>query len=361
MNDMLDILEDSVTRLLRARVTPELMKETEEGAWPAELWRLIEEHGLPLAMVGETGGGSALDWPDVYSLIFASGKHALPAPLPESLLAHRLLDITGIEIPNACLTIADSGDGPPVRATRSVGTWRLDGELKHVPWGRWAKFVVAEASVEGVPHIALAALEGLAIRQDANIAREPRDTLVLQQAPALAVVPLPASVPARSIRLYGALLRSAQIAGALEKLVEHCVRYANDRVQFGRPLAKFQAIQQQVAVLACESAAAACASAFAFRQASTEAAELAIASAKVRSSEAAGKGAAIAHAVHGAIGFTYEHTLHFSTRRLLSWRSEFGNHAWWSRRIGAAVCRNEAPFWPVLTTGRLPILEEERT
>jgi len=41
--------------------------------------------------------------------------------------------------------------------------------------------------------------------------------------------------------------------------------------------------------------------------------------------------------MHGAIGFTQEHRLHYWTRRLWSWRDEFGNEAFWARRLGGAV------------------------
>ena len=57
----------------------------------------------------------------------------------------------------------------------------------------------------------------------------------------------------------------------------------------------------------------------------------------MRVGEAAGTGAAIAHQVHGAMGFTYEHSLHHATRRLWAWREEFGNEAVWATRLGRMV------------------------
>jgi acyl-CoA dehydrogenase len=209
---------------------------------------------------------------------------------------------------------------------------------------------------DGRPQLALLALAGLPRRDDMNLAREPRDSFDLRSVPAVACAPLPAALGARPIRLYGAMLRSAQMAGAMERLVQQSVQYAGDRVQFGKPIGKFQAIQQQLAVLGCEWAATSAGAAFAFEQAHGAGAGLAIAAAKVRASEAAGKAASIAHATHGAIGFTYEHTLHFSSRRLWSWRSEFGHHAAWSRRLGAAICALDAPFWERVTSGELDVL-----
>ena len=362
---MRDILEDSIQRVLADHVTPELLRASEGGQWPDALWRLMEDNGFTLALVSEAAGGSGLGWSDVYPLVVAAGEHALPLPLPETMLAAWLLDQARLDVPLGPMTVADTRATGGVRATRSAAGWQLDGELPLVPWGRHAAHIVLEVVLDGVTHVALierAALDDVAtcsLREDLNLAREPRDTFLLTGAPALAVAPLPARLGAAPIRLYGAMLRSAQMAGAMERLVRQSIQYAGDRVQFGKPIGKFQAIQQQLAVLGCESAATAAGAAFAFEQAGSAdaglVAEFAIAAAKVRASEAAGQAASIAHATHGAIGFTYEHTLHFATRRLWSWRSEFGHHGWWSARIGAAVCQSDVPFWDSVTSGRLAL------
>jgi len=131
-------------------------------------------------------------------------------------------------------------------------------------------------------------------------------------------------------------------------------RYANDRVQFGQPIAKFQAIQQQLALLAEQAAAALVAveSAVSAVAAGRPSAALAVAVAKIRTGEAAGKVAEIAHQVHGAIGFTHEHSLHRLTRRLWSWRDEFGTESRWSQELGREVMSAGAnTLWPTITTG----------
>ena len=75
-----------------------------------------------------------------------------------------------------------------------------------------------------------------------------------------------------------------------------------------------------------------------------------IATAKVRIGEAATKGSAIAHQAHGAMGFTYEHSLHHRTRRLWVWRDEFGNEAEWSIRLGQMVAaRGADDLWAFVT------------
>ena len=71
-----------------------------------------------------------------------------------------------------------------------------------------------------------------------------------------AVAALPRPVDSDLLYRLGAVCRAAQMAGALETALALATQYANDRVQFGRPIGKFQAIQQQMALLAEEAAAA---------------------------------------------------------------------------------------------------------
>ena len=147
-----------------------------------------------------------------------------------------------------------------------------------------------------------------------------------------------------------ALCRSVQMAGALERVLEYSLQYANERVQFGRPIGKFQAIQHMLAVLAGQAAASSAAADAAVEASRLAPDEFAVSVAKSRVGEAAGKGAEIAHQVHGAMGYTREHNLHYSTRRLWSWRDEFGNESCWQGRLGRAVAASGADaLWPMLS------------
>jgi acyl-CoA dehydrogenase len=146
------------------------------------------------------------------------------------------------------------------------------------------------------------------------------------------------------------------MAGALEAILDLAVAYANERVAFGRPIAKFQAVQHNLARLAGEVAAAIAAAGSAADAIATasgadfdEGVFLEVASAKIRVGEAAGEGAAIAHQVLGAIGFTREHVLHRFTRRLWAWRDDFGNESQWAVQLGRRVAANGAEaLWPML-------------
>jgi len=253
-------------------------------------------------------------------------------------------------VPPGPLTVAPGDPGDRLALARAGGTWTASGTSRRVPWGRAAGHVVIVAEVDGRATVGLVASGAAQAVADRNLALEPRDTLVFERAPVVAAATAAPGVSAETVRLHGALVRSAQMAGALESLLEQSVRYVGERKQFGRPLGSFQAIQQQLAVLAGHVAAAGIAAEHAFRAADRGRAAFEIAVAKVRTGEAAGVAASIAHQAHGAIGFTYEHSLHFATRRLWSWRAEFGSESVWARELGrAAVVRGADALWPDLT------------
>jgi alkylation response protein AidB-like acyl-CoA dehydrogenase len=128
------------------------------------------------------------------------------------------------------------------------------------------------------------------------------------------------------------------------------VTYANERVQFGRPIGKQQAVQQMLAILAGQVAA--CGGAADIAGTAFDTLDLmAIAAAKVRAGEAVSIAAPIAHQVHGAIGFTEEHRLHFFTRRLWAWRDEFGSERHWSAILGRhAISAGSDGLWPLVTS-----------
>jgi alkylation response protein AidB-like acyl-CoA dehydrogenase len=154
----------------------------------------------------------------------------------------------------------------------------------------------------------------------------------------------------------GAVARACMMAGALETALKITVDYTQEREAFGRRIGKFQAVQQNLAVMAGEVAAALTASGSAADTLAThshsgEAAFLEVAAAKIRVGEAVEAGAAIAHQAHGAIGWTQEHTLQRFTRRMWGWRDDFGAEADWAVRLGGHVAEHGAErIWPMLTT-----------
>ena len=272
--------------------------------------------------------------PDALGLLEVAGRHALALPLADTMLAGWLLAGAGIEVPQGPLTVAPSSD-----ATLRDG--RAAGRAWAVPWGRHAGVVVLIDD-----QVVLLMPGAFTAEPGADIAGDPRDEIVFD-----AAVPSgPAAHGATEVRAAGAATRTLLIAGALQAVTDMTVQYANDRSQFGKPIGRHQAVQQSIAVLAGQAAAAAAAAGIA-AEAMAHGVDLpAIAAAKARAGEAAGIGAAIAHQVHGAIGFTAEHALHRFTRRLWAWRDAWGNEAEWSARLGRHLAAaGPAGLWPAMT------------
>lgn len=352
MDDIQAMLTDSVERAFSGEITPELINATEQGSWPQALWDLIESQGLDTALDSEESGGLALDWDSVFPLSYLAGKYAAPVPLPETLIASWLLRQAGLERPAGPLSIAQLQDGQcqPLGGDQ----YQISGTLPEIPWAPWVDHLVLSADINDQPHIALVKTADLPLVSSLNIAREPRASSQLDSPLTVTMVPV-AQAPRQAVTHLGAMNRSAQMAGATARILEFAVRYADERSQFGRPLNRFQVIQQYLAVLASESAALNVAARNAFFQAERNP-DLPIAAAKIRSSRAAGEISALGLAIHGAIGFTYEHQLQYFTRRLWSWRSEFGNHRWWAEKLGRATA-TQAPeqWWAIVTSQNLAL------
>jgi acyl-CoA dehydrogenase len=345
MNELRSILADTVTRLFTERVTQDVRESAEKGVWPAALWQQVEENGLTLPQVPEARGGGGGTWQDAHVVVSGAGRFAVPLPLAETMLGGWLLAQAGLDVPSGPLTVAPVNQGDRLEVTRHGDGWRLSGTATRIPWGRAAQHVAVVAS--GL--VGLVSAGDAAVEPDVNLALEPRDTLRWQGAPVIVAAPADRLRP-DGLRRYGALVRSAQMAGGLECLLAQTVQYVSERKQFGRPIGSFQAIQHQLALLAGHAAAAGSAAANAFRAADRGDAAFEIAVAKVRTGEASGLGAGIAHQCHGAIGFTYEHSLHFVTRRLWSWRAEFGAESEWAAEIGRDIAsRGGDGLWPYVT------------
>lgn len=348
MSESARILEQTLARLFDERVDAALLATAEGGVWPAALWRLVDDQGLTRALLPEERGGMGAGWPEAFVIVRTAGRHSLPIPLPETIAAGWLLATTGLDVPNGPLTLAGAHAEDRLRLARAKAGWRLSGIARHVPWGRSAKAVVLALQHRGKTFVVLAPRESGTAESGTNLAGEARDTLTFQVRPVEAgVIEQPTS--GQPAALLGALLRSAQIAGALAAVLERSVGYANERHQFGRPIGRFQAIQHGLAILASEAAAVDLAAEAAFRAFQEGDPSFRVAVAKVRAGLAVSRAVGIAHQVHGAIGFTREYPLHWATRRLMSWRAEFGGERQWALGLGRDMLALGADgFWPYL-------------
>jgi acyl-CoA dehydrogenase len=347
------MIEDSVTRLFTQEVHRGLIERAENGEFPAALWQLVQDNGFTRLLAREDDGGIEADWETAFALLTGLGQHQVPLPVAETCIATLCLSAAGQPVPDAPIAVVGEKDALALTVDASGDGLRLSGTLKRVPWARWCSHVLV--GLDGRMALLDLSAPGVTRNPARDLSRMPADDLVLDGASATAF-DSPWPDLAWPIWTFGAAARAAMMVGALEFALDQAVQYAKDRVQFGKPIGKYQAIQQQLAQLAGEFASARVAALVACRdlpslhQADASCAVFSTAVAKVRAGEAANRGTAIAHQVHGAIGFTYEHALNFATRRLWTWRSDFGAASWWAERLGQSFTHGRAEgFWPALT------------
>jgi acyl-CoA dehydrogenase len=295
----------------------QLLTDMAEGLF-AELagdeapWPRLAEAGFATLLVpegaGKDGGGFGGDWGDAFAVLRLAGAHALAAPLGETIVAHRLLSDAGVEAPEGVIGL-------------------LDGE--RVAFGRDCAAVLAA----GEGGLRLVAGDSIRWDQGRSPSGEPRDKATV------AGEPNAVFASNGDLRALGAFCVVAQAAGALEAGFALAIEHVNARVQFGKPLAKVQAVQQALAEASEHVAAVAAAGQAAAAALDLGDAAFEIAAAKLRTNLAIDTAVPILHRVHGAIGFTMEYPLNRYTRRLMGWRSAFGNDAYWARQLGERVAK----------------------
>ena len=287
------------------------------GGWKKALWPALEEAGLTLAWASEDSGGVGASLRDGFSILRINGQYAAPAPLAETLLAAWALSQAGLSCPSGPMTAAMLR---PSDALTLAGDGRVSGRLSAVPFANDAEHLVALArDAGGASHVVMLPL-GAASRSDrgVDLGASRMDLTFDSVEPAQSATSSETSDHAAFERI-GAVSRVQEMSGALETMLKDSADYVQERIAFGRPIGKFQAVQQNLARLGGEVAAAV--------TAATSSADtiadvleapgsgvteddlfLEVSSAKIRAGEAANEGAAIAHQAHGAIGFTGSYT-----------------------------------------------------
>jgi acyl-CoA dehydrogenase len=348
-----NIVAETAERIFADLADAQTLTKSKDGNWKAPLWHTLTEAGLPLSWVPEDCDGSGAGMAEGFSVLSSAGRFAVAVPLAETMLAGWLLAQAKIASPVGAMTVAPANPKDRI-ALNADGT--MSGRARGVPFAQEAHHIAVLANGSGGLSIALIALSACRIEAGRNLADDGNDTVTFNNAKPVVLKPAPKGFGQTSLLLLGAVARSLQIAGALESILDISVRYSNERVAFEKKISKFQAVQHNLAKLAGEAAAAlaaasSAADAIANSTAFDDAVFLEAASAKIRCAEAAEKGAAIAHQVHGAIGFTLEHILHRYTLRALAWRDDFGHDSYWAVELGKLVAaRGADELWPLVAS-----------
>lgn len=294
----------------------------------ATAWRHLADAGLTrLTSDPESGGGAT----ESALILRALARHAVTVPLAETdVLAGWLAARAGLEVPD---------EGPLTIAAGHAGTATVAG----VPYAGAAGAVVVALRDGSALQVAIA--RPAAVTTGHNLGGEPRDTIPVTTEGFVTV-----EDAADELMRRGAWARCVQALGALDAAVEFSVGHTRERVQFGRPLSTFQAVQHTLASMAGEVERARAATELAVAAVADHGfdsaqADYAVTVAKVVLGRVVPTVVTAAHQLHGAIGVTLEHRLWLATMRARSWIDEFGDTALHARRLGRLALTRDGDPW----------------
>lgn len=319
----MDMLTEALERLFRERATPEVIRKIETGEDGSALWGEISESGFLDILLPEDKGGAGVSLSEAFPSFMLAGTHALPLPFVQTVMARAWLDALGVAAPDGMIAIA----GPETHRCDDGGL-----SVRGVAFGKIAQWVLAEfldlwvllpresAQVENEQ------VEG-SLSADLHWSSLPDGALVIRADCAVDCSPAQ----------LGAAALTPLLAGAARRALDMTLTHVAERQQFGRPIAQFQSVQNQISLMAERVWAMRMAARLSFHAAGVQPSAPLTAVGKARCSEAAVLVADIAHALHGAIGITEEYDLQLYTRRLREWRRAGGTEAWWASSLGREV------------------------
>jgi acyl-CoA dehydrogenase len=349
--DVDDLLTESATRLLGDVAGFEAVQAAEATGWSAPIWEAVAAAGFPWIGLPEDAGGSGGTLADACEVLLVSGAHAAPIPLAETaLLGGWLLASSGLPLPDGPVTVAPGRPDDTLSVRIEGGRAVLDGTVHRVAWAARSDVLALLDPATG--RVIAAPRDAYSVEVITNMAGEPRETVSFDAAEVDAVAAAPPDVSPGALRARGALSRVMLMAGALEAMVELTVGYAEERQQFGRPIGRFQAVQQHLVWSAQDAALAGMAARVAARQAARGDGRFEIAAARSIADQCATTATRQCHQAHGAMGMTQEYPLHHLSRRLWSWRSEWTGPGEWARQVGRfAEDVGAANLYPLVTAG----------
>jgi alkylation response protein AidB-like acyl-CoA dehydrogenase len=333
MSELRTMIVASVRRLCERHCTAATIAAAEQGVFPTDLWKHLAEAGVFRLLAGTEDGGVGATIADTAAALSVLGGFAVPGPVVESVaanLARTAVGLAAIDAPQSLAFAAASAQGDQPAT-----------ELSDVRWGKaLGGIVIARRCGDGT---SLSMVDPSDVRLDtvSSLSGEPMAAMTIA-GPDLDQIR--SSTDIATLRNIVALGRCAEAVGAIKWMLESCLRHVDERSQFGRPIGRFQAVQQMLAEMGAHVAAAG--------TICNAACELAddgdwtlVSPAVVRIVGAVDRSVAIAHQIHGAIGFSREHGLNLRTRRAMQWCDDAYLLHDWSAELGERLIAPEASLW----------------
>jgi alkylation response protein AidB-like acyl-CoA dehydrogenase len=336
-------LRDLLRELLVSRARP---RDAFDGgpALDGPVWSHLQDLGLVGIFVSEHLGGSGGSLFDQTLVAEQIGAAVAAIPVTTSSLAALVLGELGTEQAGALLgrlggagqvvlaaVSASRGLDLGVTARSTDEGWALDGAVSDLLEAAAATTLIVPATVEGAHGWFEVEIGGAGVERRDQPSLDPTQRVagvVLDGAPArlLGRTPPGSDLADRVLRL-GWVLLAAQAMGAAEQALQRTVRYATERVAFGQPIGRFQAVKHRAAemLLDVENARSAAYNAGWSLDADRADATLSAHLAKAVATENAVTVVHAAIQLHGGIGFTWEHDLHLFLRRAKACQLVLGN------------------------------------
>ena len=314
------VFYDSTCRLLEQECTPNVIRQVESTGRIDAIWGALEQSGFADALVPESADGAGLSLAQAWPIVFALGRHAVPAPFAQTMMARAWLHAAGLKSLPGAITFA------PFQVSESDAGIAC----RNVTFGRVADHVIVQHDKRV---LVLAAKDA---RISISGGHGSLDADMQWTMDAIQQAQIAEAAPHQMADLQAWCL-AALIAGAADRVLEMTLDFANQREQFGKPIGRFQAMQQQISEMAELVFGVRMASEMSCSSESWQPPPLLAALAKMQTSQAVARIAAVTHATHGAIGVTQEYDLQLYTRRLREWARSGGGQGYWASRIGEAA------------------------
>jgi alkylation response protein AidB-like acyl-CoA dehydrogenase len=345
---------------LAARYKSERMRELarSESGFEQSDWAEMAELGWPGLALPEEWGGQGLGIVELAVLFEEMGYALAPSPLFSNTIAGLALARCGSdEQRERWLRPLAAGEkrGTPALwdagSTATPGSFAmearadgdgvvLDGEKVLVMDAASADFFLV-ATADGRRHLVERGAEGVSVSAEPSIDLTRRLHSVRFDGVRVAAAD---TLPAEEAEYHPVFFRlcvalAAESTGIAQRTMEMAVEYAKDRKQFGRPIGSYQAVSHRCAqmLLETENSRSAVYGAAWAADAEPESLPLAASMAKAYASDAGWRVPDASIQVHGGIGFTWEHDLHFFLKRGKANAAMFGDARWHRERVADAV------------------------
>ncbi len=334
-----ELLKNSAREFLEKECPEEhvrAMEEDEKGYSP-ELWKKMGDLGWHGLMVPEDLGGAGFSFLDLCVLVEETGRALLPGPfIPNQVSAAILLAAASDEqkkkyLPkladgSAIFTYAytePSGrwdrEGVQLKSTKSGDNYVLNGTKLFVPDANVADYILVAADFDANGgRVFIVPRSAAQITVLKTIASDKQAEVVLNNVTVAAADSFAVSINAGTeIRNKATSLECAYLVGLSQRDFEISVNYAKERVQFGRPIGSFQAIQHKAADMVTDVDGMR----FIMYKAAwatsegEESASMDVAMAKAWCSDASRRVVAHGQQIHGGIGFTKDYVIQLFFRR----------------------------------------------